>query len=460
MKGDETSKKHELSSFVVGADENDNKRVGKRVCEACSGQHRIWRCERFKALELNERQKVVRQKGLCNKCLERGHIAKKCPKTNFKCRASECGAQHHTLLHRPRSVNMKQSEETQEEKIPFKQDNGAGNHRESKDGQHDGSVAATRTGEKRVCLGVVPVRVRGNGNTKEVETYALLDNGSEVTLCHERLMNALDMAGEKLSFTLTGINGSTEVESQLIDIVVESLDGTTTVELPNVKTVKSMSVSKDCIPRQTDLERWQHLQDIKIPEIKGDVLLLIGLKENPRLFIPLKVREGGENAPIAIRYSLGWTVLGPVRGAKETRDSVVNFARTKNEVIADFERTNGRSIKEHPSDSVEELEKMENSDHTIERVGCMYSDDTARAADDLLSHQLKRLWNTDFIDPETNTEFSLSVEDKRAVEIMEQSLKIKDGHFQLALPWRQESFNIPNNKPVAEKRLDYLKRTN
>ena len=146
---DETSKKDKLSSFVAGADEEDNKRVGKRVCEACSGQHRIWRCERFKVLDLSERQRVVRQKGLCNKCLERGHIAKKCPKTNFKCRVSECGAQHHTLLHRPRNVNEEQNERKQEEKMPSsKQDNGAGDHQQSKNGQHDGSVAATRTGEK------------------------------------------------------------------------------------------------------------------------------------------------------------------------------------------------------------------------------------------------------------------------------------------------------------------------
>ena len=40
---------------------------------------------------------------------------------------------------------------------------------------------ATRAGEKRVCLGVIPVRVRGHNGTHELETYALLDNGSEVT---------------------------------------------------------------------------------------------------------------------------------------------------------------------------------------------------------------------------------------------------------------------------------------
>ena len=47
------------------------------------------------------------------------------------------------------------------------------------------TVAATGAGERRVCLGIVPVKVRGKGNNQIVEIYTLLDNCSEVTLCHE-----------------------------------------------------------------------------------------------------------------------------------------------------------------------------------------------------------------------------------------------------------------------------------
>ena len=58
---------------------------------------------------------------------------------------------------------------------------------------------------------------------------------------------------------------------------------------------EKMPVSKGCIPKKIDLERWPHLKDIKIPELAdGEVLLLIGLKERPRLFLPLEVREGGD----------------------------------------------------------------------------------------------------------------------------------------------------------------------
>ena len=43
----------------------------------------------------------MRSGGLCNKCLEKGHISKECPKVNFKCQKSGCGGNHHTLMHRP-----------------------------------------------------------------------------------------------------------------------------------------------------------------------------------------------------------------------------------------------------------------------------------------------------------------------------------------------------------------------
>ena len=44
---------------------------------------------------------------------------------------------------------------------------------------------------------------------------------------------------------------------------------------------------------------------------------------------------------------------------------------------------------------------------------------------------------------------SASVEDKRALHVMEESVKLVDGHFQEALPWRQDPPGIPNSKPMA-----------
>ena len=107
-----------------------------------------------------------------------------------------------------------------------------------------------------MCLSVAPLKVQvKESDVPPVETYALLDNGSEVTLCLEHLQKKLAASGPRLNFTLSGMTGSTRVESQLLDIVVTSMDEPVSVELSNVRTVKQMPISGDCIAKKGDLTR-------------------------------------------------------------------------------------------------------------------------------------------------------------------------------------------------------------
>ena len=93
-----------------------------------------------------------------------------------------------------------------------------------------------------------------------VETYALLDNGSEVRLCYERLTKELKLDGDRLNFTLTGMTGSAQVNSCLVDLVLKSMDESVTVELLDVKTVNNKPISTSCIVKTEDLARWPHLK--------------------------------------------------------------------------------------------------------------------------------------------------------------------------------------------------------
>ena len=74
-----------------------------------------------------------------------------------------------------------------------------------------------------------------------------------------------------------------------------------------------------------------------------------------------------------------------------------------------------------------------------------------------LNQQLERLWKTDFENSEVETRVCASLEDKRALEVMERTLKEVDGHYQVALPWRYDPPYLPNNKVVAERRALFLK---
>lgn len=68
----------------------------------------------------------------------------------------------------------------------------------------------------QVCLGVVPVKVQSKEGGKVLETYALLDSGSEVTLCQEQLSIKLGLNGQKSSFKLTGMTGTKDIQGELI----------------------------------------------------------------------------------------------------------------------------------------------------------------------------------------------------------------------------------------------------
>ena len=161
-----------------------------------------------------------------------------------------------------------------------------------------------------------------------VETYALLDSGSEVTLCHEKLKETLGASGTRLDFTLAGMTDSARVESQQVDLVMMSMDESVTVELSSVRTVKHMPITESCIAKKEDLENWPHLRDIELQQLDiTSVMLIVGLKDNPSLFLPLECRAGGKGEPVAIRYSLGWTVIGPVGGESCTAERSVNYLR-------------------------------------------------------------------------------------------------------------------------------------
>ena len=52
----------------------------------------------------------------------------------------------------------------------------------------------------------------------------------------------------------------------------------------------------------------------------------------------------------------------------------------------------------------------------------------------------------------------MPIEDRRAPASMESTVQIVDGHHQLFLAWKYENPGLPNNRVMAVKRLDLLKR--
>ena len=79
-------------------------------------------------------------------------------------------------------------------------------------------------------------------------------------------------------------------------------------------------------------------------------------------------------------------------------------------------------------------------------------------ADEELGQQFTRFSIQEFSNSAYNKDAGLSKEDSHAISIMEQSVKLKSGHYEVALPWRNTPPNLPNNRPLAEHRLKLLQR--
>ena len=52
----------------------------------------------------------------------------------------------------------------------------------------------------------------------------------------------------------------------------------------------------------------------------------------------------------------------------------------------------------------------------------------------------------------------MSVEDRKALKIIDNSISIVGGYYQMGHPWRQEDSHLPFNRTLAESRLQALKR--
>ena len=112
------------------------------------------------------------------------------PGNSFRCPSPGCGGGHDTLMHRPARIgsdsaghHLEGSDGSAQHGMTARNSTGAGDDAPSNESTvPDGvAVAATKAGEPRVCLAVIPVKVQARGGGPTVMTYALLDNGSEVT---------------------------------------------------------------------------------------------------------------------------------------------------------------------------------------------------------------------------------------------------------------------------------------
>ena len=246
-------------SCVPNLSESQNRHLSSRrrrsasgKCLLCDQLHQLWNCEQFKKKSYEDRMKIIRDARLCDNCFKVGHFATGCMQKSG-CYIEGCNGKHMTVIHHPeRSPPASQvTHEIHEMKNNEANPNNQSHTRETAEhtiqnhaigagvripGRNIGAVGT------KVRLRIVPVKVQGKQPGQVVETYALLDNGSDVSLCDEKLIDELGISGVQRHFSLTTQEKRDSPRSGYeVKLIINSIDDESSLEVPKVWTVERLT---------------------------------------------------------------------------------------------------------------------------------------------------------------------------------------------------------------------------
>ena len=372
-------------------------------CCFCNFNHALEDCRSLRSRPYQERIQFLASKNLCFGCLSDKHVAKDCPQRK-SCKITNCPKKHPTVLHtQPR-------ERLNGEISTGSADNVSGSATQVRNGmvsRDDSSCSVTGAGRPRTGMSIVPVKVKRKDSDTAIITYALLDSGSSSTFCTESLMKQLGIDGLKTKISLTTLEKKDSlVDSFLVrDLVISDLDENNFIALPVLYTRTEIPVTKDDIPTQEDVDLWPHLGGVYLPNVSAEIGLLIA-SDVPEALDPLEVKHSEHGGPYASRTRIGWVVNGPLGRYHQGPHSTSFFVK----------------------------------------------------ADTELQQMVENYCNLDFNESIADIRTDLSQDERRFMTSVEESTLLKDGHFEIPLPFKDRQFQVPNNRTQAEQRASWLKK--
>ena len=254
--------------------------------------------------------------------------------------------------------------------------------------------------QQKVLLQVLPVQIHSQGNL--ISTYAVLDPGSDSTLIRKEIAEHLQLDGECYQLDINTVNDVSTQNLRRVSFGLSTKDQPDPVMVHGAWVIDKLNISSFKLSKKRAAEQWSHLSNVDLPELKGEeVMILIG-SDMAHLLIHLEVRRGRWDEPIAVKTPLGWTLFGNVSPGR--CDSI-----NANLLTMDQET--------------------------------------------MLQHQIERFWEIDSYGTKRALhESALSVDDKRALAILESTTVKEEGHYKTALLWKGEP-DLPNNRTMAVSRL-------
>ena len=235
-----------------------------------------------------------------------------------------CGQAHHTLLHfhKPKEeVDKGTVNRTNEVNQDLMVDQGTSWNTS----MHSVSAAVDSS---EVLLQVIPVKVISNSG-HQITTYGLIDSGSDITMVDPSLVKLLNIDGTPSKLSLTTVNSAdVEERGMKVNFKIASLDSKNdhVIAVNSAWAVKDLTIPLKHISLSRSLEQWPHLQEVHFPELerkKISILLGTNIQE---AFVPLDVRKGNRNEPLAIKSCLGWSILRGFSNVQSPNQGQLNLS--------------------------------------------------------------------------------------------------------------------------------------
>ena len=406
-----------------------------KPCFMCSATtHALDDCPSFLTKSLPERKNYINTNRLCFGCLRKGHVSKDC-RSRRKCKT--CNQRHPTSLHGDVKTKTKEGEDMNQ--TAASADTPVVNCGFS--GMEFSSCKSTM---------IVPVLVSHCDNpSKEIMVYPMLDTQSDSTFVLDDTCDDLGIIGPSVQLRLSTMLAKNEVVSskRVAGLRVRGVHSSSpTISLPGCYTRNIMPVNRSHIPRPEMAEQWPHLRSIAHhlhPVSNCNVGLLIGYN-CPKALTPREVVVHRDGGPYAQRTDLGWGIVGVLAPTEITDDPIGVSHRI---AAAQLEPGNLRN-----SDQAHIVLRSQVKELKASIIGHQL---------DMSPVNFSCMMALDFCEREVPPSSGLetaSQEDLKFLKLMRGAIHVNDGHYEMPLPMRDPTMNLPNNREAAVKPLVHLGR--
>lgn len=284
----------------------------KKFCPFCENyKHTLNNCANFKLLSATQKRNWIQDNNRCWRC-GREHRSAEC---DLKMCCKTCNSRHLLALHDVSERSLAKTDKA--ERRPDQVKSSESNPLSVPSADQVLYIGKPPQGH-RVLLKVSKVILRHGDQT--LETYAVLDDGSERTLLLQPAVQQLGLEGQPEDLplrtvrqelqTLHGAAVSFSISPACSPAMVYNIQG--------AFTAPKLGLGQHTYPIKALQSKYRHLKKLSIPSFKDIVPLLLIGSDHPHLVTPVEpVIFGPPGAPVAVRTRLGWTLQGPTNNLKQ-----------------------------------------------------------------------------------------------------------------------------------------------